>query len=94
MKLQTTCSSLALCPKASGSIYRTGRDSRLTISQLLTYHISSIFYTDTLDSSISDLVNMIVLMGKYTYCGKWRYSKPSFVRFINDLKLFSFSLKK
>lgn len=54
-----------------------------------------LFYMDNLDSSISDLLNMIILLGKYhIHCCKWRSSKPSFVWFINDFKLFVSSLKK
>ena len=46
-----------------------------------------LFYMDNIDSSVSDLVNMIILMGKYhIHCSKWRCSKPSFVWFINDFK--------
>jgi len=50
---------------------------------------------DNVDSSVSDLVNMIILMGKYHInCSKWRCS-PSFVWFKKIIKKFFFtSLKK
>lgn len=48
---------------------------------------------DYLNSSICDIVNMIILLGKYhIHCSK--NSKPSFVWFRNDFKLFFFQLKK
>lgn len=43
----------------------------------------------------SDAVNIIVLLGKYhIHCSKRRGSKPSFLCFINEFKLFYSSLKK
>jgi len=36
-----------------------------------------------------------ILMGKYhIHCSKWRCSKPSFVWFINDFKLFFYLTEK
>ena len=54
-----------------------------------------LFYMDDVDSSVLDLVNIIILMGKYhIHYSKWRSSKPSFVWFMNDFKLFFSSMKK
>lgn len=57
------------------------------------YHI--LYYIDNLDSPISDLVNIIIILGKYhLHCSKWRGGKPSFPRFINEFKSFFLSPRK
>ena len=57
------------------------------------YHI--IFYMDHPALSVSDTINIIILLGKYhIHCAKWRNTKPSFPAFINDFKLLFSSLKK
>ncbi len=68
----------------------------LKMNDILTFDLSHIlFYIDTLDSYISDMVNMIVLVGKYhIHRSKCSNSKPSFLWFINHLKLFFSSIKK
>ncbi len=50
----------------------------LKIDDIPTFDLSHLFYVNTLDSSI-DMVNMIVLMGKYFHFSKWSNSKPSFL---------------
>lgn len=51
---------------------------------------------DHLALSITDTINIIILLGKYhTHCAKWKNSKPSFPGSINEFKLFFFHhLKK
>ena len=57
------------------------------------HHI--IFYMDHPALSVSDTINIIILLAKYhIHCAKWRNTKPSFPAFINDFKLFFSSLKK
>lgn len=52
-----------------------------------------IFYMDHLTMSVSDIINIIILLGKYhIHCAKWRNSKPSFSCFINEFRLFFSSL--
>lgn len=51
------------------------------------HHI--MYYMDTLDVSVSDIINIVLLLGKYhIHCAKWRNYKPSFPGFINYFKLF------
>lgn len=68
----------------------------LKISYVPVFEFSHILlYADNLKSNISDMINIIILMGKYhIHCTKWRNSKPSFLWFIHDFKLFFLSLKK
>lgn len=68
----------------------------LKITDIPTFDISHIlFYMDNLNTSVSDMINIILLLGKYhLHCSKWRNSKPSFNWFLNDFKLFFLSLKK
>lgn len=67
----------------------------LKIDNIPSFNLSHIlFYMDNVDPPSSDLVNMTVLMGKYhIHCSKWKSSKPSFLWFINNFKLFFSSLK-
>ena len=53
-----------------------------------------ILYMDNLDTAYSDLVNIVIPLGKYHFhCSKWRGNKPSFTCFINESKLYYKSLK-
>ena len=62
------------------------------------HHI--IYYMDNLAVSLSDVINIILLLGKYhSHCAKFKNLKPSFAGFMNDLKLlllfvFFMALKK
>ena len=50
-----------------------------------------LLYNDNMNnnSSVSDMVNMLIIMGKYhIHCSKWRDPKFSFECFINDLKMY------
>ncbi len=50
---------------------------------------SNLFYVDNLNFVISDMITVIILLGKYhTLCCKWRHTKPSFVAFMNEFKMF------
>lgn len=50
--------------------------------------IDILLFMENLDD-YSDAVNIIVLLGKYhIHCSKRRGSKPSFLCFINEFKLF------
>lgn len=54
-----------------------------------------IFYMDNLHPSVSIVINIIILLGKYhIHCSKGRNSKPSFIWFLNDFKQYFMLLKK
>lgn len=85
-----------LCP-VSQSFWLDVHDwLSLKIDDLQPFFIPHIlFYMDNINSSISDLVNIVILMGKYhIHCCKWRSVKPSFLCFINEFKLYCLSLRK
>ncbi len=68
----------------------------LKIEDVLPFKLYDIIlYFEHPTLSVSDIVNVIILLGKYhIHCAKWRNSKPSFSCFINEFKVFFSSLKK
>lgn len=85
-----------LCP-VSQTFWREIRDwLSLKMNDIPKLEISNIiFYIDTIDKSVSLVVNVILLLAKYhIHCCKWRKMKPSFQCFLNDFKLFFVSIKK
>ncbi|XP_024122537.1 uncharacterized protein LOC112143031 [Oryzias melastigma] len=53
-----------------------------------------LIYMENLDISLVNLINIIILLGKYhIHCCKWRGNKPSFSCFLNEFKLYFKSLK-
>ena len=88
---------LSILKQASRNFWKELRSwLLLRIDDIPVFDISHIFlYVDNLKADISDMINIIILMGKYhIHCCKWRNGKPSFDWFLNDFKLFFLSLKK
>ncbi len=52
-----------------------------------------LFYMDNLNVVISDMIDVVILMGT-CHCCKWRDSGPSFMSFMNEFKMFFMALKK
>lgn len=63
-----------------------------SIPEFVLSHVT--FYMDTLHPSVSDVINILILWGKYIHCSKWRNSKPSVTWLVNDFKQYFMSLKK
>ena len=92
---EETLEHVFLCP-LSQAFWSDIRNWLLLKVHIPTFDISHIFFCmDNLNASVSDMINIILLLGKYhLHCCKWRNSKPSFNWFLKDFRLFFLSLKK